>query len=298
MKIEHLVIVLGKRLQNNELTAEGRSRVDALIDHIFANDMTKTVIGFCGGVTARQARSEAQVMHEYYLKQAHKKNVDVDGIPVLLEQVSTSTIENIRHLAKALIQSELIHENSAVQVTFVSNDYHLERIFEIQHYLDEQGLLKTLKATCLDAGLMLNIPYQLEKHVCVPYPEKTMHAELFLSIEALTTYRVYLEGVVANSFTRKLEDVRCYPLHVALRAFECVDSIIQRVDNAGVPNELADKCAVLRTIMPLLKQSVLSTGHDSSVSSQAQWLACLDINLTMLNRLLDPETDPSSRWWK
>lgn len=298
MKIEHLVIVLGKRLQNNELTLEGCSRVDALIDHIFANDMTKTVIGFCGGVTARQTRSEAQVMHEYYLKQASKKNVDVDYIPVLLEQLSTSTIENIRHLSKALIQSELILKNSAVQVTFVSNDYHLERIFEIQHYLDEQGLLKTLKATCLDAGLILNIPYQLEKHVCVPYPDKTIQAELFLAIEALTTYRVYLEGVVAHSFTRTLEDVRYHPLRIALLAFERVDSIIHEVDNLGLPSELSDKCAVLRSIMPLLKQSVQSTGHDTSVYNHAHWLACLDVNLTMLNRLLDPETDPSYRWWK
>ncbi|MDN3680640.1 YdcF family protein [Vibrio tapetis subsp. quintayensis] len=298
MKIEHLIIVLGKRLQKDKLTAEGRSRVNALIDYIATNNMEKTVIGFCGGVTSRQTRSEAQVMYEYYLNQASAYNLLADHIPVLLEQLSTSTIENIRHLAIELIKSDLILENSAVQVTFVSNDYHLERIFEIQHYLDEQGLLKTLKATCLSSGLRLNIPYQLERHVCVPYPTKTMQAELFLAIEALTTYRVYLEGVVANSFTRKIEEVRHQPLRVASNAFECVDSILTKVDNIELANDFANKCTVVRSIMPLLKQSVESTAHDKPRSDIVSWLATLDVNLTMLNRLLDPETDPDSRWWK
>ncbi len=135
MKIEHLVIVLGKRLQNSELTAEGRSRVDGLIGYISSNNMENTLMGFCGGITARQVRSEADVMHEYYVNQSSAVNLNVENIPILLEQHSTSTIENIRNLARELIDTDLVVENKAVKVTFVSNDYHLERIFEIQQYL-------------------------------------------------------------------------------------------------------------------------------------------------------------------
>lgn len=298
MKIEHLVIVLGKRLQNNELTAEGRSRVDAVIDYISSTNMDRTLISFCGGITGRQVRSEASAMHEYYVNLASTLNLNVADIPVLLEQKSTSTIENIRHLASEIIESDFKLEQKEIKVTFVSNAYHLERIFEIQQYLDEQGLLKTLKATCLDAGLKLNIPYQLEQHICVPYPKKTTQADLFLAIEALTTYRVYLEGVVATSFTRQLADVRRQPLNIALSAFERVDLILRSLPNLQSADELSEKCAVLRQILPILKQCVQATHHEASLSCHAHWLAVLDVNLTMLNRLLDPETEPQSRWWR
>ncbi len=298
MKIEHVVIVLGKRLQHSELTAEGRSRVDGVIEYISNHCMENTLVGFCIFLTARQTRSEAGAMLEYYLNQAKVRDLNIDHIPVLLEEKSTSTIENIRNLAYEMIQSDLIVENDTIKVTFVSNDYHLERILEIQHYLDEQGLLKTLIETCSSAGLKLNIPYQLEQHICVPYPTKNQQGELFLAIEALTTYRVYLEGVVADSFVRSLQAVRQEPLNIALETFKRVELILRDTEGANVEREFADKCAVLRTVMPLLKQSVLATDPNASKISCAFWLASLDVNLTMLNRLLDPETDINSRWWK
>ena len=55
MSINNLLIVLGKRLNENELTEEGISRVDALVKYLVESlnleSHSSTAVAFCGGVT-------------------------------------------------------------------------------------------------------------------------------------------------------------------------------------------------------------------------------------------------------
>ncbi|MDN3685627.1 ElyC/SanA/YdcF family protein [Vibrio sinaloensis] len=62
---------------------------------------------------------------------------------ILLEDASTNTMENFTNVANILLEKGI---RGPVNISFVSNDYHLERLFQIQSLLDEQGLLKGFSA--------------------------------------------------------------------------------------------------------------------------------------------------------
>ncbi|MEZ8824483.1 YdcF family protein [Vibrio amylolyticus] len=286
MIIDRVVILLGKRLQNNALTLEGKSRVDALLDFLPKQNVSNTALLFCGGLTKGQNISESQSMYDYFL--LNEKSTDFPESHILLEQNSTSTVENIQHGSAALLESGLLSERGPLEVVFVSNDYHLDRIFEIQTLMDEQGLLGVLRARCLEQGVNLKISYQLSDHVCVDYPHSGFQSELFLKVEALTTYRVYLEGVVAGVFKRELSSVREAPLRIAMQALTGIEDLLKQ----------SSDYELLVGLMDVLEKSITETVPDLPIKKVREYLAVLDTNLTLLNRYLDPESQLETRWWR
>ncbi|MCW0469949.1 YdcF family protein [Vibrio chagasii] len=96
-----------------------------------------------------------------------------------MEQHSTNTVENIQNLAAEMIESGLFTRGQGVKITFVSNDYHLQRIFEIQTLMDEQGLLKVLVEKCSALGEPQIDHRNLEAHVAVPYLTKRLKVSCF-----------------------------------------------------------------------------------------------------------------------
>ncbi|MGF1718807.1 YdcF family protein [Vibrio kyushuensis] len=286
MGIEKVIIVLGKRLQNSQLTLEGKSRVDALIDYLPSQSPSHTALLFCGGTTKGQSISESQAMFGYF--QMHAGSIEFPTLHILLEQDSTSTVENIQHGSKALLDSGLIKNDAQLEVVFVSNDYHLYRIFEIQQLMDEQGLLGVLRAKCLAQGVTLNISYRLDDHVSVPIPYNDVKADLFLHVEALTTYRVYLEGVVSGVFRRDLTEVRKQPLKIAEQALIALNQ--QLTGN--------DEFMMLALLVQTLEKAVFETMPNMPIKKVREYLAVLDTNLTLLNRYLDPESQLETRWWR
>ena len=278
-KYEALLIVLGKRLNNDQLTAEGVSRVDALIKYVLENDCSKTIIAFCGGITADQTMSESQAMYQYFCQQLPALELSLLGA-ILLEEQSTSTVENIQHLSQVVISSGLLVPGSSIPVRFISNDYHLERLIDIQNYLDEQGLLKRLVTKCRIHGLMMKIVYDISDHVAVPYPHQTPQGYAFLAADELTTYRVYLEGVRNHVFERPLSEVREMPLNTAMKAL-CHLKEYGRRNNDQL---------VFRSIK-ILDSAIKSTCPECSTQVLRDSLAQLDKTLTLLNRYLDPENN-------
>ncbi|MEZ9999156.1 hypothetical protein A9261_14900 [Vibrio tasmaniensis] len=288
MSINHLLIVLGKRLNENKLTDEGISRVDALVEYLIVEANQQTAVAFCGGVTQGQNTSEADAMHQYFRKLESQREAPFMLGAILLEQLSTNTVENIENLASEMIASGLFNRGQSVKVTFVSNDYHLQRIFEIQSLMDEQGLLKVLVDRCSALGVDLQIDHQLEDHVAVPYPHQGPQGQLFLLMDVLTTYRVYLEGVVAGSFERDLESVRQEPERLSIEALVKARGWI----------ESSPRFDIVDTLIPVLERCILQTPVGSDIEKAREYLALLDTNLTFLNRYLDPEQDKTQRWWR
>lgn len=197
MKLGNVVIVLGKRLVNNQLSAEGISRVEALAAKTREMPMENTALVFCGGKTQGQSISEADAMYAYFQTLNTSLAKPFPTSQILLENRSLNTFENMRNAAKVLCESGLfpLPSQAAVEVILLSNAYHLERILEIQTLMDEQGLLRVLKSQCASVGLDLHISLDIQKHISVPYPHQGPQAEAFLLLDELTTYRVYLEGV-------------------------------------------------------------------------------------------------------
>ncbi|ARC93529.1 hypothetical protein B6A42_17155 [Vibrio coralliilyticus] len=275
MNIRNVVIVLGKRLIGNALTAEGKSRVEALPKLLSSYDLNETVLLFCGGVTPGQTISEAMAMGDYFKQLPSAKMLDDSNI--ILESDSQNTVQNIQNAALKLKQLGL--SDQRVDVTLVSNDYHLKRIFEIQSLMDEQGLLRTLKQYCASSGLNLYIDQDIDQHCSVMYPHQGLYAQAFLLIDELTTYRVYLEGVVNKAFDRPLDDVRCLPEKLALHALSLLEAL-------NLPVEIQDK-------LQSMKEVVLTTTSELNCHAMESRLMYFHQTLTWLNRQLDPENQPN-----
>lgn len=277
-----VVIVLGKRLVNDALTAEGRSRVEALVQSLASGRLAHNVtIAFCGGITQGQTVSEAQAMFAYFTQLCEQKPVGVCSEQILLEERSTSTVENILEVSQVLIRSGKCLQGAKLVATFVSNDYHLKRIFEIQQLMDEQGLLKVLRERCAERGIILDISYQLDDHIGVPYPHRGLEAQLFLLIDELTTYRVYLEGVARGVFTRPLAQVRAIPYQRAMVALEKIGQILPTQ-----PSFSTHAYDFAR-----LQQWIEASGSEQSRESVAQIATQFHRTLIRLNRHLDPERE-------
>ncbi|ENM5785417.1 YdcF family protein [Vibrio metoecus] len=280
-----IFIVLGKRLNSDQLTLEGKSRVEGLISALQCHENQTALVVFCGGVTQRQSASEAQRMYEYFQTRCQQLALSLPHVQVLLEQQSTSTVENIEHVAQVLLTSGHLRVGDTLTLTLVSNDYHLKRIFEIQQLMDEQGLLRTLDERCQQAGVRLNISRDLNAHISVPYPHRSQQSVRFLWVDELTTYRVFLEGVTVNAFQRPLEEVRQAPYQIAQTALA---QLRRHCENEPI---MLAQLALIATV-------VESEADLTTAASVGDLLAVLDTELTLLNRLCDPELDRTGRWWK
>ncbi|EJG1203401.1 YdcF family protein [Vibrio parahaemolyticus] len=278
MKLGNVVIVLGKRLVNNQLSAEGISRVEALAAKTREMPMENTALVFCGGKTQGQSISEADAMYAYFQTLNTSLAKPFPTSQILLENRSLNTFENMRNAAKVLCESGLfpLPSQAAVEVILLSNAYHLERILEIQTLMDEQGLLRVLKSQCASVGLDLHISLDIQKHISVPYPHQGPLAEAFLLLDELTTYRVYLEGVKSGAFQRDLTSVRAQPL---LRAKQAINQL------RALPLEMD----VLQQIAEM-KKAIEMTAFDESVATAERALEVFHPILTALNRRLDPES--------
>ncbi|MCC4224140.1 YdcF family protein [Vibrio campbellii] len=277
MKLNKVVIILGKRLVHDKLSAEGRSRVEALSNVLNELCFDTTALVFCGGITQSQTVSEADAMYGYFRHLMEVKGVDFPEQQVIIENRSLNTVQNMQNAAAELLQSGLCQTGQTIEVTLLSNDYHLERIIEIQTLMDEQGLLRVLKSRCEEMGVHLNIPLKVSKHISVPYPNTGVLAEAFLLFDELTTYRVYLEGVKRDVFKRDLAEVRAKPLAIARRAIERLQVLQLGQD---VQRQIAD-----------MKKAIEMTAFDDSVYAAEQALAVFHPILTSLNLRLDPEAN-------
>ncbi|WP_414932966.1 YdcF family protein [Vibrio europaeus] len=271
MNIINVVLVLGKRLFNNALTLEGRTRVEALTTALESLQLEQSAIIFCGGATDGQTQTEARAMFDYF------QLCYEDELPphIILEDTSTNTIENIQNAADKLIASQLCKSGQEVSVQFVSNDYHLKRIFEIQTLMNEQGLLRTLKNRCAESGLKLDIPMSLDAHVSVPYPHINLLGQIFLSLDEITTYRVYLEGVKSETFSRSLEQVRHQPYQIAMTAIQKLKQLLSKYNEVKT--------------LALIENAVEKTSPSATPLEVVEQLRILDQCLTNLNRQYDPE---------
>lgn len=271
--IRDVILVLGKRLQNNALTAEGRSRVEALPTFLARFNPDTSVLVFCGGVTKGQTRSEASAMHQYY--QQLNTHFPQPSYKTLLEDQSLNTIENIHNAAQKLISSGLLRQGQNVNAVFVSNDYHLQRIFQIQALMDEQGLLRVLLEKCQQAGLHVSLSTDIQHHCSVPYPHVNQAGQIFLALDELTVFRVFLEGVVRGVYFPIQQGLLHQVAQIAQRSLSVLTSLVREP-------KLVKRIEVLQEVVGNI---------DETCSKQriAGYLAQFHAELTTLNRQLDPE---------
>ena len=104
-------IILGHKLNNNEISDVLRYRLKKSIKYIDKNPKTKIVLS--GGITENNTVSEASVMQEYLIKNG------IDSNSIILEDKSLDTVENINNCLN------YIDPNSKVLI--ISSNYHILR---------------------------------------------------------------------------------------------------------------------------------------------------------------------------
>ncbi|WP_038177312.1 YdcF family protein [Vibrio pacinii] len=273
MNINSVVLVLGKRLVSDQLTVEGRSRVEALAKQMMSLNSKTTAIIFCGGVTQGQLVSEAMAMRDY-LQQLLPLSV-IESYRILLEDQSQNTIENLANAASKLKQSLTSLHQQKLTLTLLSNDYHLQRIFQVETLMPEQGLLNAMRHQCHTLELNISITNQLSHHFSVPYPHDGARAHGFLLLDELTTYRVYLEGVVACVFKRPLTEVRAQPYQIARQALKRL-----KILSFDKP---------IQHSLTQIERAVENTPAEVDTQVCVTYLKQLNWHLTDLNRRIDPE---------
>lgn len=107
-------------------------------------------------------------------------------------------------------------------------------------------------------------------------------------MDALTTYRVYLEGVCVGAFKRDLKMVRAEPERLSLEALA----------KAKVSVGSSPQFSIVESLLPVLEGCIRGTPVCTDIKKAREYLALLDTTLTFLNRLLDPESDHTHRWWR
>lgn len=216
--VSEVFLVLGKRLVDGQLTLEGRSRVVKLAEMLAETNVSRLAIVFCGGKQGEIALSEGDAMRNFFYQHFPDLAQKISHERVLVEDQSTTTVENLLNALNKLMDSQLCLPGDRLQIRLVSNDYHIERVVEIEKILPEQGLIGQCVRAGEKAGLTLTIPLDVNQHLIAAYPYDTEASKAFLLLDQLTSYRVYLEGVVNHVYQRAIFIVREEPENIAKTA--------------------------------------------------------------------------------
>lgn len=110
------VIVLGARVKGTTVTKSLRKRLDKALEYVEKDD--NTVLVLSGGQGSGEDVSEAQAMYDYLVEKGADKS------RLLLEDKSTSTVENIKYSMKIIEEDS---GNADVKVGFITNNFHVFR---------------------------------------------------------------------------------------------------------------------------------------------------------------------------
>lgn len=107
------VVVLGAKVKPGGIPSLSlKNRLDVAVDYLQKYPNVKAIV--TGGQGADEDRTEASVMAKYLVEHG------IDSSRILLEDQSTSTYENLLY-SKKLLPDQLMN------ITIISNDFHLKR---------------------------------------------------------------------------------------------------------------------------------------------------------------------------
>lgn len=289
INISSLLLVCGKRLINDQITEEGRSRIEALVNHLkAANNVDNIAIGFAGGVQPGQNKAEAQEYSLEFKRQCAKNNLSWNENQMLFDLHSSNTIQNIKNMIKAIRDSELLTISGNLEIKLVSTEYHIFRITQIQKCMEAQGLIKLMRNEGEELNLKLIVHDSKDEHICAAYPfENQSLGKIYQHIDKLTIYRVYLEGIKENKFSE--EEINNLFRTLSEEAKECIEKIREVAQKNLIINR--SKESILSAV-ETLEHLIMSTNpNKTTFRNQLQNdLALYHAILTALNKYVDPDS--------
>lgn len=131
------LIVLGAHVNGTKITNSLKRRLDAAVEYWRCHPKTRIIVS--GGQGKGEDTTEARAMAEYLYSQGIPKKL------VLLEETSTTTVENLKFSAKMVQNLDLEQKESLLErrVLIATNNFHVYRALCIAKkigYRDAHGL--------------------------------------------------------------------------------------------------------------------------------------------------------------
>ena len=191
----HSAVVLGKQLRDQRITREYAGRVDFLIRVLSVNPSRFDMIAFCGGSQGPNRSTEAKAGLDYF-KNASSHLAERYSERIFLDETSSTTIENVRHLVEH-ISTSANFAGKARLVTILSSDYHIQRLEIVDACIPEQSLLRQIRELA-DELTLLKAPYYYDS---VEDPFRRWLAILYRLTDTLTIMCVNIEGVLTSNLS-------------------------------------------------------------------------------------------------
>lgn len=133
----HIVVVFGKRLIRDQVSVEYAKRIVTLVKQLASGALDPHIICFTGGRAPGGCVTEAAAGYAFFRSVCEEAGVDVDDYSYLLEEKSTSTLQNVHNVIAALRRRCNPEAITNCHFTLVSSDYHIIRMQEV-HRLNVQ----------------------------------------------------------------------------------------------------------------------------------------------------------------
>ncbi len=127
----HIVVVFGKRLIRDQVTVEYAKRIVTLVKQLTTKAIDPDMICFTGGRAPGGCVSEASAGYSFFRSVCEEARLDVQKYSYLLEEKSTSTLQNVQNVIAALQRRCKPEVIANCHFTLVSSDYHLIRLQEV-----------------------------------------------------------------------------------------------------------------------------------------------------------------------
>lgn len=193
----HVCALLGKVLQNGNISREFRSRLERYVE-VLRRDAgsSRLYVAICGG------RGEAEAAMRF-LEQG-----DGDLLPPyerrFEDPLSENSIQNFDALGRYLV-SLLSPDRQRIGLTVVSSKYHIDRILFVDRHLKPQSLVNSVRLA-VHPNLLFWERVEYEPLYSDDAVVKWF-AEVYTSVERLVPMQVNIEGMLDCRVNRMVEAV-------------------------------------------------------------------------------------------
>jgi hypothetical protein len=272
-KAKIAIAVMGKALQEGgKVSCEYAARIAALAKVLRKSGRKYAFVVSLGGKPKRgQKVSEARAAKITFKKRYPGLYKRLTESRIKLEQTSTNSIENMRHLA------QILRERDFDRVDLVSTQYHLERLETVDRFMKNQSLLQCVGSL---RGDLIGATYYFADHKDAVVATK---ADVYQLADQLNVPRVNVEGIL------EAKEQRTYPGVTDCFA-KAVLALYQRTTHS---EKRLDALGPLRTLMfsslPVLSGclSFLLSFQTRGLSGTSDAIRALRTVKGLLDRVID-----------
>jgi hypothetical protein len=300
-----VVVIFGKRLVRDQITYEYAVRILTLVRHMVTGRIKPSAVCFTGGRDHPDSLvSEAVAGYLFFRHVCEEFSISLDSVAIILEEQHL----NARDCMSSIL-TQLGEQLVGSHFTFVSSDYHLIRIREVEAAAPNLSLLAPLrKLRGTVSYAYTTYPFALSKNAAVALAGRAIviAAELGIMIVALRSY-IEERGLFQRDVFRRFQEATielgnlCEKCSAALQvqiptASSTTDDIVFTQDIRLVGEVIESAYFELRQVIRVLEQWVLEKSPLSRMELQ-NILQQITIVEQRIRSSLDPDRPLTAMEW-